>query len=387
MRIAVFTNNYLPNPYGVTQSIESFRVQLEKMGHTVFIFAPFDKDYIDKNPNVFRYPSVDIKYKIKFPLAVPWSRKMDEIMKELKVNIIHSQHPVLLGAAAAKWAKAKDVPLVFTWHTLYDHYAHFMPIIPDEWAASYFIGKAVKYANRCDYVITPTRSVGEIIKNWGVTNPNIESIPSGVDENNFLNPDRSSIRKKFGISDSEILLFSICRLTREKNIEFLFRSVVKVLKERVNAKFLIVSDGDMRPEMERLINKENLERRVIFAGIVGRSEIKNYFASGDIFVYASKSETQGMIISEAMYSGLPVVAVQATGVGDLIENGVSGILTEENENLFSHSMIDLIDDHEKRAGLGKAGKEIARKELTASVCAEKMVELYERAIYKKQLSL
>ena len=107
MNIAIFTNNYLPNPYGVTQSIESFRREFKKQGHAVFIFAPHYKNYKDENPRVFRYPALDISYKIKFPLAIPYSKKMDKILENLKIDIIHSQHPNLLGIAAMKWAKKK----------------------------------------------------------------------------------------------------------------------------------------------------------------------------------------------------------------------------------------------------------------------------------------
>jgi glycosyltransferase involved in cell wall biosynthesis len=380
MRIAIFTNNYLPNPYGVTQSIESFRRQLEKQGHAVFIFAPYYKNYPDKNPNVFRYPALDINYKIKFPLAIPYSRKIDKILENLKIDIIHSQHPNLLGSAAMKWAQRKNIPLVFTWHTLYDQYAHFVPLIPPKWTAKYIIRKAAAYANKCDFVITPTESVKKIIQDWRVKNKNIGTVSSGVDEDNFLNPDREGIRKKYDIRDDEALLFSVCRLTKEKNIEFLFESVIKVLKDNSKTKFLIVSEGDLRDYLNSLVKKENLSERVIFTGVIAREEIKNYFAAGDIFVYASKSETQGMIITEAMYAGLPVVAVDAPGVCDLVENNASGFLVPEDANKFSEAVKKLIADKNLREQLGRAGAQIAREKYTDEVCTRQMLEIYKSLI-------
>lgn len=380
MRIAIFTNNYLPNPYGVTQSIESFRRRLEKQGHAVFIFAPYYKNYKDKNPNVFRYPALDISYKIKFPLAIPYSRKMDEILSKLEIDIVHSQHPNLLGTAAMKWAKKKKIPLVFTWHTLYDQYAHFVPLIPPKWTAKYIIRKAAAYANKCDFVVTPTESVKKIIQDWGVKNKNIGAVSSGVDEDNFLNPDREWIRKKYNISDDEILLFSVCRLTKEKNIEFLFESVIEVLKNNNKTKFLIVSGGNLLGYLNSLVKKENLSEKIIFAEVVAREEIKNYFAAGDIFVYASKSETQGMIITEAMYAGLPVVAVDAPGVCDLVENNVSGFLVAEDKEKFSEAVKKLIADKNLREQLGRTGAQIAREKYTDKVCARKMLKIYESLV-------
>jgi len=380
MNIAIFTNNYLPNPYGVSGSIESFRKQFEKHGHTVYIFAPNYKDYQDENFRVFRYPALDIQYKIKFPLAIPYSRKMDKIIDNLKFDIIHSQHPDLLGTAAKKWAKKKNVPLVFTWHTLYDQYTHFVPLIPEKLANRIVINQAVKYANKSDLVITPTDSVRKIIKNWGVTNKNIISISTGVEEEFYQNPDRNKIRNKFNIKENETLLLLVSRLTQEKNIEFLFNLVIKVLKNSKNAKFLIAGDGYLLPKLEKIARENKLEDKIFFAGIVEKEEIKNYYSAGDIFIYASKSETQGMIVSEAMYCGLPIIAVNATGICDLVQNNVNGFLVPENENAFSIAVEKLIKDSELRKKFSEESRRIARENFTDKICAEKMLAVYNKLV-------
>lgn len=383
MRIGIFTNNYLPNPYGVTQSVESFRKQFEKLGHEVFIFAPTWKGYEDKNLHVFRYPSISTNIKFKFPLAIPYSQKMDKIIAGLDLDIIHSQHPNLLGSAAVKWARKKKIPLVFTWHTLYDKYAHFAVIIPEKLAAWWAIRNAKNYANKADHIITPTESVKEIIRNWGVTNKNIEAISSGVEEELYQNADRQIVRNKFGVKDEEILLLLASRLTSEKNIEFLFRSVIKVLKNNENTKFLVAGDGDLVPGLKLMAKENNLEDRILFEGIVNKSEIKNYYAAGDIFVYASKSETQGMIITEAMYLGLPIVAVNAPGICDLVQNNVNGLLVSEKEKEFSGAVEKLISSEELRKKFGEASATIAREKYTDKICAEKLLEVYKKVIKQK----
>lgn len=246
MKIAIFTNNYLPNPYGVAGSVESFRKEFEALGHRVFIFAPKWKGYVGENPNVFWFPSVDIKYKINFPLPIPYSGKINKILEGLDINIIHSQHPNLLGGAAMRWAKKKNIPIVFTWHTLYDQYAHFAPLIPKKLAVWWMIRSAKNYANQCNTVIVPTPFVKEIIQGWGVTNENITAIPTGVEEPMFANPNRDSIRKKYGPKEDEIILLSIGRFTTEKNMEFLFEAASKVLKKNPNAKFLVGGEGYLK---------------------------------------------------------------------------------------------------------------------------------------------
>lgn len=383
MRIAIFTNNYLPNPYGVSGSVESFRKEFEKLGHEVFIFAPRWKDYKDENLNVFRYPSLDIEIKIKFPLAIPYSRKISKVLENLDLDIIHSQHPNLLGSAAMRWARKKKISLVFTWHTLYDQYAHFAPFIPRKLVAWWAIRNAINYANQCDAVITPTPSVIEIIKKWGVLNKNIFSVPTGVEEEQFSGPDREKIRKKYNVRDDEILLFVMTRLTAEKNVEFLAEAVLEILSENSSTKFMICGEGNLKEKLVNLTMKRGLADRVIFVGIVPDEEKKNYYAAGDIFVYSSKSETQGMILTEAMYSGLPIVAVRATGVKDIVEDSRTGFLVSENKREFGEAVEKLIDDENLRKSFSEEARHVAREKYTSSVCAKKMLEVYEKAIKEK----
>lgn len=400
MNIGVFTNNYLPNPYGVAGSIESFRKQFEKAGHRVFIFAPRWKGYKDENPNacppsatplgvgrrVFRYPSLDIKIKFRFPLAIPYSRELDRIISQLDLDIIHSQHPNLLGTAARKWARKKNIPLVFTCHTLYDQYAHFAKFIPKKIAANYIIKKAVKYANACDQVIVPTESVKEIIQKWGVVNENIEAIPTGVEEKFYQNADRNLMRKKYNIKDGEVLLLLVSRLTAEKNVEFLLHSLTPSLSRGeggLKVKLLVVGGGYLLEKLKKFAVENNISDKVIFTGEAGREETKNYYAAGDIFVYASKSETQGMIVSEAMYCGLPIVAVNATGICDLVENNINGFLVPENDQDFINAVERLAVDKELRSRFGKESAKIARGKYTDKICAEKMLELYRKTINLK----
>jgi 1,2-diacylglycerol 3-alpha-glucosyltransferase len=386
MNIAIFTNNYLPNPYGVSTSIETFRREFEKRGHKVYVFAPHFPKYADENPNVFRYPAIDFEIKIKFPLAIPYSRKISKILKKLDIDIIHAQHPNLLGTAAKKWAKKKNVPLVFTWHTLYDQYTDFVPFLPARFSAGYMIKKSVKFANNADAVVVPTDSIIPILKNWGVKKE-MNPVATGVSEEEFQNFDRNLIRKKYNISDDDILLLLITRLTAEKNTEFVFRSVTEILKERKNVKFLVSGDGYLRPSLEKYCKENGISEQVIFSGIVSRDEIKNYYAAADIFVYGSKSETQGMILTEAMYMGLPVVAVCATGATSLIQNNKNGFLTcVTGEKEFAYMIIKLILDKDLRKKTGEESARIARENFTASVCAQKMLEVYSEAIKKSENS-
>ncbi|MDD5396994.1 MAG: glycosyltransferase [Candidatus Moranbacteria bacterium] len=385
MNIAIFTNNYLPNPFGVSMSIESFRKEFEKLGHTVYVFAPEFEGYVDENPNVFRYPSLDFSFKgIHFPLAIPFSHKIGGILEKLEIDVIHSQHPNLLGWEARRWAKKKNVPLVFTWHTLYDKYAHFAPFVPARWASWWAIRNAVNYANKADQIIVPTKSIKKIIQNWGVSNSNIEAVATGVEESFFQGADRIGMRKQLGIADGETVLLSVSRLTKEKNVEFLVRAIIKILKKNEKIKFVLAGSGSELEKIKQLVFESGLSERVVFPGIMSRDLAKNLYAAGDVFVYASTSETQGMILTEAMCLGLPIVAVSATGSQDLVGNHVTGILVKENEDAFAEAALKLAKDENLRQHFGKNAKMIALENYTSEICARKMLAIYQKTIERKK---
>jgi glycosyltransferase involved in cell wall biosynthesis len=384
MRIAIFTNNYLPNPYGVSNSIESFRKEFELMGHDVYIFAPTWKNYIDINSRVFRYPAIDMNFKFKFPLPISYSRRMEAVLEKLDIDIIHSQHPNLLGNAAWRFAQKKNIPLVFTWHTLYDQYAHFVPFAPNKIAAWWVIRNARKYADRCDQIIVPTQSIEKKIRNWGVQNKNILAIATGVEEKEYNNANRGLIRKKYGIEENEILLLLVSRLTDEKNIQFLFRSMFATLNSNPQAKFMVVGGGYLLPNLQKLSLSQGLEKQIFFTEIIAKEEIKNYYAAGDIFVHTSKSETQGMVLTEAMFMGLPIVAVSATGACDIVENNQTGFLVSENEREFARAVEKLILDKALREKFSLRSMAIAREKYTAQVCAKKMLAMYASVIKRNR---
>lgn len=384
MRIAIFTNNYLPNPYGVSTSIESFRKELEKMGHSVYIFAPHFKDFTDENPNIYRYPSLDFTFRgVNYPIAIPFSYSISRILKGLEIDVIHAQHPNLLGWVAKRWAKKKNVPLIFTWHTLYDQYAHFAPLIPKQVAAWWSIGNARRFANFADQIIVPTPTVKTIITKWGVKNPKITAIASGIEEEKFANANGEIIRKKYNILEDEVLILLVSRLTAEKNVEFIFKSLLPLLLTEKKVKFLIAGGGNEKEQLERMVNKNGLENQITFAGIIKQGDIKNYYSAADIFVYASKSETQGMILTEAMYMGVPIVAVKAPGAQDLVGNFVTGILTKEDESEFALAISKLVKDKELRTQYGENAKRVAQENYTAKNCTNKLLDIYQKALANK----
>jgi glycosyltransferase involved in cell wall biosynthesis len=384
MNIAIFTNNYLPNPYGVSTSVDGFRRAMMRRGHTVYVFAPrwSRTSSHEDDAHIFRYPAIKAPTKIEFFLVVPYASDIDAVIEQLTFDVIHAQHSNLLGASARRWAQKKDVPLIFTWHSLYDRYAHYLPFVPEHISGRIAMKNAADYANESDHVIVPTASVIPIIQKAGVAHDRISVVPSGVDEGLFIEPDGSLVRKKWHIRDDRIVLTTVSRLTEEKNVLFLMKQVAGVLRDDPRVVFLCVGEGDLMGEMQEICRVYGVENQVIFAGKVERERVKDHLAAGDLFVYASTSETQGTIITENMYVGRAVVAIDATGISDIVTADV-GIKTPENTE-FQKAIKNMINDDALREKMGNNAYVKAREEYTTDVCTEKLLDVYHEVIEQYQ---
>jgi 1,2-diacylglycerol 3-alpha-glucosyltransferase len=380
MRIAIFTNNYLPIVSGVTRSIEGYRKRLENQGHKVYIFAPKYSGYTDKGRNVFRYPAVNIKYKVSYPLAIRQAGtiRAEKEIREFCPDIIHSQHPTVLGTEAIKFSKRLRVPIIFTYHTLYEKYLHYIPLIPD-WTLKKAVSlQASRYCNKCDGVIAPTGEIKKMLFGRGVNVP-IQVIPSGIEIEKFRKGDRERIRKKYDIRDNEVLLLCVSRLAKEKNLKLLLKAFQKLSLKIDTVKLMLVGGGHATGSLKKLAVELGIEQKTIFPGLVGLDEIQDYYLAGDIFVYSSMTETQGMIVTEAMAAGLPVVAVNATGSRDVVIDGKTGYLAENNIPDFSNKIEKLIEDGELRKKFSKAAL-VESEKYDVSVSTKNLLEFYEKTI-------
>lgn len=375
MRIGFFVNTYLPITYGSVTSVENFRKALEKFGHEVFVFAPRFKGYEQKNENIIEYPAILYGYRIKYPLPISYFPPIHKKAKDLKLDVIHIQQPFSIGCDGARIAKANGIPLIFTHHTRYEDYAHYvLPVIPTVLVKWYIRTRVRKLANSCDRVIAPSESIKQYIKQRGITSK-IKTIPTGIDWERFRKGKREFIRRRLDIGDDKKIILSLGRIDKEKNILFLVQAIFPLLREDNSLFFVFVGDGAFVSEIRNVATQMKVERQVILTGVVKQSEIHNYYATADIFVHASQTETQGLTVTEAMASGLPIVVVEGTGVSDQIEDGKTGFLMSPNEELFRKKVKMLLDDQEKGKQIGDHAKEIA-KNMDFMNQAKKLEQVY-----------
>lgn len=373
--IGFYTNTYRPTMSGVVRSIDTFRKQFIKMDNNVFIFAQKASKYEDTEPFVFRYPALEVPFANDYAFPVPYSLSIDEILPALKLDVIHSHHPFLLGDTATRKAKSLDIPMVFTFHTRYDEYTHYVPfaediskIVIDLWMA--------RYLEKCHHIITPSESIKEILIENGVRG-DITAIPTGIEVAPFQNARGDQIRQEKGWGD-DIVMVSVGRLAKEKNFDTLLDAAAKVFKERSGVRLVIIGGGMEEKHLQKHAGKLGISEKVEFTGTIPYEQIPNYLKAADIFCFASVTETQGLVTMEAMAAGLPVVAVEATGTSDTVEHGKNGLLTKNDPDDLARGMEQIIDNPDLRHRLTEGAK-AKLKWLDISRQAERMLEAYGQA--------
>jgi len=363
LKVAMFTNNYLPFIGGVPISIQRLCSGLHKAGDKILIVAPSYGSHTEDENDILRLPSLfKAGRKNEFRIANIFSLRTWTRIKNYKPDIIHLHHPFWVGALGLFIARCRNIPTVYTYHTRLEEYAHFVPL-PGVLFRNLISHALVKhFANKCDCIIVPTYSTEEYLRIIGVKRP-IEIQPTGIEYHVFQQRDEEkvlSLRNKFHIGDAKILV-SVSRLSNEKNIDFILDAIVTASsKTHVSFRLFILGEGHERQRLQKRIETMGLADIITLVGSVPPDEIVNWYQLADIFVFASRSETQGMVILEAMSAGLPVVALRSSGIDDVVKDGINGYKTSQHLDHWSDCVVRLLEHNEVRTNLGENARKFAR---------------------------
>lgn len=386
MNILMMSNTYKPFIGGVERSVEMFTEEYRRQGHRTIIVAPTYQQ-ISCEPDVIRVPAIQHFNGTDFSVQLPIPGILTAALKEFVPDIVHSHHPFLIGDTAVRIAAKYNVPIVFTFHTFFERYTHYVP--GDSPALKKFVvALSSGYANLCNHVIAPSGSVRDELRQRGVTAP-ISVIPTGIDMKEFTPGNRMKCRHALSIPHDAFVLGFVSRIAPEKNMFFLSRAIVDFLKKEPHSHFLCIGDGPSLPELKHFFKRYAIADRVHFTAALQGKELIDAYHAMDVFTFASLTETQGLVILEAMASGLPVVALDAPGIKDIIIDGVNGLLvTQEDAATFSRTIKKLytMNEHEKKR-LKKAMKDTVR-DYTKEKCAKRILDIYSSLIdqevfYKK----
>ncbi len=302
----MFTEVFHPIVNGVVASVDALRDGLLREGVDVVTFAPRARAYDDRDDRVVRFPSLPLPTTTGYRLCVPFLRERERARMR-SLDLVHAHSPFVSGWTALAHARRTHVPLVFTYHTQLDAYAHYAPFDARITRAS-MIALTRAFANRADATIAPTRAMAERLRELGVTS-RIEVVPSAVDGARFGAGARSTtMRARLGASDDDVVILLVARLAREKNLEI---AIDAMSFAGANARLAIVGEGPLRDELERRIAARGLAERVCLAGAIATVAMPDVYASADVFAFTSLTDTQGLVLTEAQAAGLPVVAVDS----------------------------------------------------------------------------
>ncbi len=376
MKIALFSNSYLPYLSGITISVSILKLELEKLGHTVFVVGPSYPGHQEADPTILRLPSIPAPYP-GYRLVFPYSPSVFRKLKKEKIDLIHVHQPFEVGIAARLLAKKMGIPFVYTFHTLFSRYVHNVAFLPKKLAAQTVARYLTSFCNKTDTVIVPSEMVRRLLVARKVKKP-IEVIPTGLRLGEIKHQTSNfKLRNKFKIPNEAKLLLYSGRVSAEKNIPFLLQAFEKIRQQEPNVYLLMVGGGPKLKNYEKLGGKQ-----VIFAGQLSHEKVLDCCFASDLFVYASITETQGLVMTEAKACGLPVVALFGGGISDVVQNGIDGYITSRNMDVFVEHILRLLRDDALRKEMGIKAKEDAHNRFSSISVAKRIESVYNRLINK-----
>jgi len=337
MNIVMFTNTFTPHVGGVARSVTAFAEEYRRRGHRVLVVAPTFEGMPDDEPDVIRAPAIQNFNGSSFSVPLPMPGRLAPILSDDPPDVVHSHHPFLLGDTALRVGAMYNAPVVFTHHTLYDQYTHYLAT-DSPTLERVAIDIATGYCNLCHGVVAPSQSILDLLRERGVESP-IEVIPTGVDVERFSHGDAARFRKHYQIPRDAFLVGHVGRLAPEKNLSFLIEAVGKFLSKHPTAYFVLVGSGPLEAELQQQLDAQNLHDRVRLTGVLQGDELISAYRAMDVFAFSSLSETQGMVLTEAMAADTPVVAIEGPGVSDVLRDRKNGrLLPGEDAGAFADAL-------------------------------------------------
>jgi 1,2-diacylglycerol 3-alpha-glucosyltransferase len=378
VKIVMFTNTYLPHVGGVARSVSTYEEEFVRRGHEVRIVAPQFDGAEESSGRVLRTPAIQHFNGSDFSVRIPVPGLLADFVDEFRPDVLHSHHPFLLGDAALRLAWSRRLPLVFTFHTMYEQYTHYVPLALEGFKR-FAVQMSTDYCNLCSHVVAPSESVARLLGERGVTTP-VTSIPTGIDVARFATGDRQRFRRQFQIDENALVVGHVGRLAAEKNLEFLAQAVGRYLARRPDAVFVVVGCGGLEKKIERALLELARPRQVVMAGRKTGQDLLDAYASMDVFAFSSQSETQGMVLAEAMAARTPAVALDGPGVREIV-NKANGRLLAADASVeeFAAALAEVTEDPPLLSKLSHGAFSTAL-DFSIEKCADRLLDVYETLV-------
>jgi 1,2-diacylglycerol 3-alpha-glucosyltransferase len=383
LKILFISDVYFPRINGVSTSIDTFVGQFKELGHEVTLIAP---EYGIKTRDeswIKRIPARSIYFDPEDKL-MKYGRALDRVVELRRENydIIHIHTPFVAHYLGRKLSHLLDIPCVETYHTFFEDYLHhYLPFIPKSVAKSIARNISRRQCNSVNAIIAPSQPMLDVLRQYGVKT-RAEVIPTGLQAHSFDDADGKAFRVKYGISVYRPVALFVGRVAYEKNIGFLLHMMVELKKQLPDALLVIAGEGPAEHHLKAKTSSLGLQDNVHFIGYLdrGTNELNACYRAADVFVFASTSETQGLVLLEAMAQAVPVVAIAELGTKSILIEGEGALIAPEKADIFAEKVHELLSNEAKRLALGKVAHHYALKRWTSRVQAERMIGFYEQFI-------
>lgn len=378
LRIGLFTEIYRPVVNGVVASVETLAAGLRERGHETYCFAPRMPGYVETDGPVVRIPSLPLPTRTPYRLTLPLVSRRDVNGVIKRLSVVHVHSPFVTGWMGARYARRYRMPLVYTYHTQLEAYAHYVPF---EANATRFAASQLTrtFANMADVVVVPTPAMADRLRSLGVT-VRMEIVPTGIDVAHFASGRRDeSLRARLGVHRGERLLLCVGRLAKEKNIELLLHALALAGNETL--KLVIAGEGPHRQSLEQRARAEGIAGRTRFLGVVARSDLPDLYASADAFVMPSTTETQGLVQAEALAAGARVIAADAPQNRDVLED--AGELVAPTPEAFARAFASVGRDPD--GGWGAAARRTAER-FSGERQIDRTIAIYRSLIWPARIA-
>jgi glycosyltransferase involved in cell wall biosynthesis len=377
MKILMISDVYFPRVNGVSTSIETFRRNLRELGHTVHLIAPSYDSVSRDESEVNRVPARRIPFdpEDRF-MSYGWVMSKLEYWRAENYDIIHVQTPFVAHYLGIKLSSLLGITCVETYHTFFEEYLyHYVPLAPKSLMRLLAKRFSRHQGNRLSGMVVPSHPMLHILRAYGI-GVKMEVIPTGIEPASFEPGNRALFREQHGIDQDRPVLLFVGRVAHEKNIDFLLKVVARVKLQHPDILFVIAGEGPARPGLEAEVKKCGLTEQVKFIGYLNRStELNSCYRSADMFIFSSRTETQGLVLLEAMAQGTPVVSTAELGTRDVLQEGRGVWIANEDLEDFSGKIIRLWEAQQTRLSLGQSGRDYAH-EWSAAKQAARLVDFY-----------
>jgi glycosyltransferase involved in cell wall biosynthesis len=376
LRVLMLTDVYFPRINGVSTSIETFRRDLADCAVSATLLAPaYPEPHAAADTH--RVPSWRLPFDPEDRLMSP--RALQQATRRLardRFDLIHVQTPFAAHYAGVRLGRRLGVPVVSTYHTHFEEYFHhYLPLLPRPWLRATARGIARRQCNDCDAIIVPSQAMHDTLADYGVARP-LHILPTGIPIEQFAHGDREAFRARFGIAAERPVSLCVGRVAHEKNLGFLLDVAARLRRDCPEHLLVIAGDGPALPELRRRARALGIEDAVCFVGYLDRhSELADCYAAADVFVFASKTETQGLVLLEAMAAGLPVYALAELGTRDILDPQRGAVIAKDNVAQFAAGLQELLADAPRRATLAQAAR-LWAAEWSAPQRARQLATLY-----------